>query len=145
MNHEKPEWIKFPGTQCLQNWALELKVALLNGTSQDDWLVVGHGAILEHANEQRALKIFRSVAAEAGLRFVSIPMDSVLDMPQKLIASMSAQLPALVYLEPGAWMKSTGEDGDAKRLSPTVASSFSTSHLLNFAMTMLAKNSLGKD
>ncbi len=133
-----PGWESHPGTLNLQGWAKELKRAIAERANQDAWALVGHGAIIEHDDPQRARHLLRRIAADAGVNFSNVPADSVLDLPLGRVDPFQSMAPMLVYLEPGAWMleKECGDE-EAKFRNHLVSrlQAFDSDHPVVFVTT----------
>lgn len=106
------DWVQLPGTVCLQKWAHELKRAIEDCSSQDIWLLVGHGALIEHEDTKKAKFMFQHVARDAGMRLISVPEDSVVSLPSGSPNPFAALAPVMVFLEGDSWMRaSSSENG----------------------------------
>ena len=110
-----PEWDRFPGTRCLQNWATELATVITAGGDADAWELLGHGAVIEHDELERAQTLFHRIALDAGVQFAVVPEDAVLELPLGVVDPFRTMAPILVFLEPGAWMlKVKSEDANSE-------------------------------
>lgn len=92
-----------PDSPSLKEWAMEMNRALTEGQS-DSWTLIGHGAIIEHADPDRAEQMIRRVASIAGMNFTVIEDDDVTDIPLNRFDPFATHAPILVYLKPGDWM-----------------------------------------
>jgi len=102
---ELPGWDDLPNANCLRQWAGEIKSALESDANAEEWSLVGHGATIECDDMERAERILRRVAHEAGMKFASIPKESVLDLPVGSTDPFRSLAPLMVYLELGSWMQ----------------------------------------
>ncbi len=96
----------------LSAWADELANAVSTQADANAWRMVGHGAIVVHDDMERACDMLRRVADEAGVRFVRIESDDVMDIPAGAGDPFAKAAPILVYFEPGDWINKIGKDTD---------------------------------
>jgi cell division protease FtsH len=112
-------WEHIAGHGPLKAWASELKNVIESKGSDDDWALVGRAVVLVNNDEGYCKEVLRRVAVDAGLKFVSIPDDEVMDMPPA--SAFRGLSPLLVYLEPDRWILENGDedesDEDAERVS----------------------------
>ena len=101
-----PEWARLPGTKCIQEWAADLRLALTEKRDSATWELLGHGAIIEHPDPKRVRNMFQRAADDAGMSFVVVATDDVIDLPLGAADTLCVTAPAMVFLEPGDWMKS---------------------------------------
>lgn len=111
-----PDWESIPGSSRLQEWALQLRQACSATADADSpWELAGHAAVFIGADESACADAARRVAVDAGLRFVSIVDDDVVALES--LAAFEQYAPALVYLEPGRWMKEKADKEDAELIA----------------------------
>lgn len=101
---EPPSWDQLPGTQCVARWAAELRDAITGGADAGAWRLVGSGAAIEHEDLDLCESMFRRVAHDAGMRFVSIPADAVMGISLDASCPFQDMAPVMIHLEPGDWM-----------------------------------------
>lgn len=94
-------WSRIAGADLLQPWAQELQSAV---ASQDaaEWRDVGRAVLLVADDEKRCQEALQRVAQDAGMRFVAIESEDVIDLPPR--AAFATSAPALIFLEPGRWL-----------------------------------------
>jgi cell division protease FtsH len=125
---DAPEWNRFPGSGPLRAWARELRQACSSTDAADDaWELTGRAAIVVGSDATSCAAVLRRVAADAGMRFISIVADDVAGLVPVTEFSVDAEdvcdlappaewrrtSPLLVHLERGRWMLAKGEDEDA--------------------------------
>lgn len=112
-----PSWDDLPGALCLQSWAGEMGQTLASGGDKAAWELVGHGALIEIEDTNRARSLLRRVAADAGMGLAQVPASAVTELSFEGGNPFTALAPVLVYLEPGAWLwdkdHRTEEDAEA--------------------------------
>ena len=101
-----PDWNRLPGTACVQEWATDLRHALAEKRDIAAWELLGRGAIIEHPDTKRAKLMFQQAAAHAGMMFADVAADAVFDLELSPADRTWPQTPAMVFLEPGDWIKS---------------------------------------
>jgi ATP-dependent Zn protease len=99
----------------LSSWAKELANAISVQADANTWRMVGHGAIVVHDDMERACNMLRRVADEAGMRFVRIASDDVMNIPMDLVDSFFSAAPILVYLEPSDWLNRLDKNADSEQ------------------------------
>lgn len=119
---EPPAWCDLAGTDCAAHWAREIAAAMRGDSDALPWELVGPHAILEVDDLERGRHILHRASLEAGLRFTIIDADAVHILDLAKGDPFAACAPALVYLEPGAWMF----PNDSADATPEVASRIST-------------------
>lgn len=95
----------------LDGWAQELKRAISAKSDNDAWKMVGLGIVVVHDDMGRACEMLRNVATTAGIGFVRIESEDVLDIPLKMFNPFGGVAPIIVYLEPGDWMTKLTDQG----------------------------------
>lgn len=126
---DAPDWARFPGSGPLQEWALELRHACsATDAAGDPWELTARAAIVIGKDVTSCAGALRRVAADAGMRFISVDADDVCDLAPSTVFSVEGgdvrvpaapvmwrrSSPVLVHLQRGRWMleKSEGEDAD---------------------------------
>lgn len=104
-----PTWQDLPGSQCIAQWAEEIRNTLATDGDAHAWRLVGTGAVIENSDLDICESIFRRAAKHAGLQFLVIPQDKVADIFLDDAPSFFTMKPAMIYLEPGDWMSETSE------------------------------------
>ena len=99
-----PTWEEFSGARCIAGWATEIKELIASNASKGQWQLIGHGTVVESADLGICEGLFRRVSADAGIAFVSILQDDVLNLPVTQLEEFAQSAPLLVYLKPGDWM-----------------------------------------
>ncbi|MDQ2668288.1 MAG: hypothetical protein M3Z05_20155 [Gemmatimonadota bacterium] len=113
---DAPSWERFPGSGRLQSWARELRAACVAGESAAvAWELTGRAAIIISDEMNACYAALRRVAADAGMHFVFVPEDDVVDLPPP--EALRQMTPLLVCLEPGRWMLEPQDGDDANRHS----------------------------
>lgn len=107
-----PPWNRLPGTDCVRRWALSLSeaVASKSGGGPDLWRLLGRGIVIQCHDPERGRQILARVAADSGLRFLSVSAAEVPELPIAADTLAGQIAPALVHLEAGPWLKS--KEGD---------------------------------
>lgn len=100
-----------PGAEPLQNWAEELKIACAGGDDAE-WHLMGRAVILVLDDLTRGLDLTKMAAEVAGIGFLNIDTDDVMDLAPR--SSFRKMAPALLYLEPGEWIAKPKDDLDAE-------------------------------
>jgi cell division protease FtsH len=117
---EPPRWDQLPGAKCIARWAVELRDAIAGNADAASWRLVGAGAAIEYKDLGLCESVFRRVARDAGLRFVSIPEHAVMGIPLDASCPFAALAPAMVYLEPGDWMLKIKVEKQGRELADSV-------------------------
>ena len=117
---EPPSWDRLPGTQCLARWAEELRDAIAGGADAAAWRLVGSGAAIEYKDIDLCETVLRRVARDAGLRFVSVPADEVMNISLDASCPFPAMAPVMIYLEPGDWMLKINAEKQGQQLADSV-------------------------
>ena len=124
---DAPDWNRFPGSGPLQAWARELRQACSStDAAADPWELTGRAAIVVSNDVTSCNAVLRRMAADAGMRFISIAADDVVglvpvtqfdvDGPDESDPEPPVEwrrsAPLLVHLERGRWMKEKSENED---------------------------------
>ena len=124
---DAPDWNRFPGSGPLQAWARELRQACSStDAAADPWELAGHAAIVVSNDVTSCNAVLRRMAADAGMRFISIAADDVVglvpvtqfdvDGPDECDPEPPVEwrrsAPLLVHLERGRWMQAKSENED---------------------------------
>ena len=97
------EWRQIEGSNKLKKWANRLQHACSNKTTLAHWKIIGKALILVNDSYEYCQKVLRTVAKDAGLTYIVIPKDQVIDKVTEY--DFSQHYPVLVYLEPGRWKR----------------------------------------
>jgi hypothetical protein len=107
-----------PGAELLQNWVDELKTTCAN-PNEGEWRLVGRAVILVVDDVSRGLALTKLAAEAAGFGFLNVDAEDVMDLaPRSTFRKMA---PALMYLEPGAWIAKPEDDLDAESAQKRIA------------------------
>ena len=134
-------WEHFAGNSQLKTWADDLKRLIDHKGDKEAWTLAGRSIILINSDENYCRQALRRVAIEAGMQFVNIPEDEVVDLPPA--TSFRRMAPLLVYLEKGRWKSAKGEEDEFKEDAEAIhqfqaylaneLSSFNPAHPVVFA------------
>jgi cell division protease FtsH len=100
-------WEQIPGAPLLKAWATELRTACLNADDRE-WRDVGRAVIILADDTRRGKMAAQRVAVDAGMKFISIDAEDVMDLPPR--NNFRKMTPALMYLEPGRWVQGPQQD-----------------------------------
>ncbi len=107
-------WDRFMGAAPLKTWAEDITKSINSEVSKDDWAVTGRAIVLINEDDSYSCEALKRVAADSGMKFVKIPVDEVMNMPDS--SAFRSLAPVLVYLAPGdrgSWMSGEkNEDAD---------------------------------
>jgi hypothetical protein len=106
-NSDAVPWEQIPGAPLLKAWADELRAACIN-TDEREWRDVGRAVIIVADDTKRGKMAAQRVAVDAGMTFISIDAEDVMDLPPR--SNFRKMTPALMYLEPGGWMQGPQQD-----------------------------------
>ena len=93
----------------IQKWADQLKILAASSSGQslhsiDGWALCGHAVVLEVEDAETALETVKVVANYAGVALQIIPPTELVTQFSHWGASLTDQVPKIVYLTPGAWL-----------------------------------------
>ena len=111
-------WEQIPGAPLLKAWAAELRTACLNADDRE-WRDVGRAVILVADDTRRGKMAAQRVAVDAGMTFISIDAEDVMDLPPR--SNFRKMTPALMYLELGYWAQGPQQDEDDEFTEKKVA------------------------
>ncbi len=105
-------WEHIVGHASIKEWADDLRRVVDSKGNLDAWALAGRGVVLVNERESYCREVLRRVAIDAGMQFIHIPHEEVMDMsPASAFRSKS---PILVYLEPARWMLAKGEKDESE-------------------------------
>ena len=104
------EWREIDGSNKLKKWTNRLQHACANKTTLAHWKIIGKALILVNDSYEYCEKVLRTVAKEAGLSYIVVPKDEVVDKVSEY--DFSQHYPVLVYLEPGRWKRDKWDSED---------------------------------
>ena len=102
-------WDTFSGCEAIRVWSDDLADILSGEGTQPAWALTGRAAVIVNDDKNYCRDILQRVASDNNLKFIAIEADDVLDMSPP--SGLKQFAPALVYLQPGRWMRAKG-DGD---------------------------------
>lgn len=105
-------WEHFAGNSQLKAWAEDLKRLIEHKGDKEAWSLAGRSIILINSDENYCRQALRRVATDAGMKFVNIPEDEVMDLPPA--SSFRRMAPLLVYLEKGRWKNAEAPEDESK-------------------------------
>lgn len=100
-----PDWEDLPGSECVAHWADELRAAISEKFTVQQWRIVGRAGVIESDEEDACKAIFRRAALDAGLGFTTIPGSKVLRLFETIPSSLIPAGPVMVFLEKGEWLE----------------------------------------
>jgi len=115
---DAPPWEHIPGADLLQSWAQELRTACAM-KDEDEWRDVGHAVVLVDDETPRCQDALKRVAADAGMRYITIEANDVANLPPR--AAFAKLAPALIFLEPGGWLLDRQKDDSDEEAAELVS------------------------
>lgn len=112
---EVRSWDSISGSEAIRAWSKDLQNALLSKGNWQQWEMTGRAAIIVNEDKNYCREILRRVAEDNGIAFVSISTADVMDMPSP--SGLKCTAPALVYLEPGRWMRSKSDSDESESVT----------------------------
>ena len=111
-------WDSIAGHVPIKTWAADLKHAIENTDDNGAWALAGRGVVLINDDEGYCREVLRRVATDAGMKFIIIPRNEVVNMaPAAVFRGMA---PLLIYLEPERWMQGSDDDNETKEEAEAV-------------------------
>jgi hypothetical protein len=107
---EVRSWDSISGNEAIRAWSTDLQNTLADKGDLQEWEMTGRAAIIVNDDKHYCREILRRVAEDNGITFVSIATADVMDIPPP--SGMKCTAPALVYLEPGRWMRSKSDSDE---------------------------------
>jgi hypothetical protein len=98
------QWEDLGRIQVIRSWAEEIKTNINRLAGLDDWRLTGVAVTIEHSDIEHCRDILARVAKDAGINFLVLTAKEVEQNFSEEVAELKLNAPALIYLEPGAWM-----------------------------------------
>jgi hypothetical protein len=102
-------WNFIPKTSAIKRWKDAIKNATGCSFSQHQWEMIGHAVVIEHYDVDAIRTMIHYIAGEAGMQLHIIAHDQVSEFG-KWLDVLPSNEPALIYLEPGLWLKNSAAD-----------------------------------
>lgn len=105
-------WNFIPETSAIKRWKDDIKTATGCSFCRHEWEMIGHAVVIEHYDVEAIRTIVHHIAGEADMQLHIIAHDQVSNFGEWLDV-LPSDKPALIYLEPGVWLKNGAtEDED---------------------------------
>ena len=87
-------------------WVIQLNQALMSGTEQDCWEMLGHGLVIEDGDSDLCEKYLKTICQNLNVEFMVLPSVNVSKINENL-ANIST--PLIIFIEPDDWYLNDSE------------------------------------
>lgn len=112
--HTNPRglWDFIPESSAIKRWTTELTIASTQEFCVETWDVLGHAVVIESDDIEAVRTLVHHIAGEGNMQLHLIDRDQITNC-KDWIEAIPTDEPALVYLEPGLWLKNKLSDDDS--------------------------------
>jgi cell division protease FtsH len=111
-------WNTILGNEPIRAWSEDLKSALSSKGDMRKWEMAGRAAIIINDDKNYCREILQRVAEDNNIQFIAISTSDVMEMAPP--SGLKNVAPALVYLEPGRWMRSKTDADESEKKTENV-------------------------
>lgn len=111
-------WRRFIGSEPIKAWAEDLGKAISSNGDMGVWELAGRAAIIVNEDKNYCRELLKRVAADNNMQFISIAAADVMEMSPP--SGLKGMAPAIVYLEPGRWMRGKADSDEAESKTESV-------------------------
>lgn len=115
---ELKHWESFPGNEPIRAWAMDLQNVMSSKGNKQAWELAGRAAVIVNEDKSYCREVLKRIAADNNMQLTVIAADDVMNMSPP--TGMKAMAPALVYLEPGRWMRSKADNDENEGTTDSV-------------------------